>query len=296
MIRFISMTDWANVGYTLAESLKSIGVEAEALTRNAHRFEYPSQADVVSAEVLAKKASSANTVVFMHSHLTHFPSRGNQKLAVFHGGSVYRNDSKQVNDRFNSIVDFSLIQTPELLGRGAKNEIWTIPPIDTDLLQPVYQRHSPDLAIAHHPSGKKKGTEVIIASVVAVSGRNTFSISRESTLWNENMKRVAKCDIYIESLKDDAHKVWGISALEAAALGKVVVTNFKDEYSDHYTEKFGECPFVIANSGQQLTAVLEKLISLSDTKLMELRKRTREWAVRVHGFRAIGKRLSEILV
>ena len=60
---------------------------------------------------------------------------------------------------------------------------------------------------------------------------------------------------------------WGITALEAAALGKIVVTNFLS--IDRYKIEYGDCPLVVCNTIDQLKDNISELSKMSKEEILE---------------------------
>ena len=115
--------------------------------------------------------------------------------------------------------------------------------------------------------------------------------------WKRNLRRMSRCDIYIESLNidstsDNQHD-WSLTALEAAALGKIVITNFRNQ--QRYEKEYGECGLLVANSKKELENILLKLIHSSPEQLIELQRKTRKWVETHHSLKAIGLRFKKII-
>ncbi len=292
---FISRKDSSNLGYAFAESLKSVGMPAWSLSRYTNAHQYPRQATRMSRSRLAKAVRGAKVIVWMHSsyqELSNIDLKG-KKFAVFHGGSRYRHYPENMNRIFNPMVDLSLVQTWSLLGLGAKNEFWLPPPVDTDSIKLEFYVRKP-FTVAHYPSQANKGT-VEINSVMGELRKSRdffYSHSRSVLPWSKNMARMAMCDIYIEQFKCPARD-WGVQALEAAALGKIVVANCAGIKG--YEREFGDCFLHVANTKEGLKETLEKLLAMSETDLLESQMETRRQMESVYSYRAIGTRLKNIL-
>lgn len=304
MILFVSHSDWANVGYLFAKSLQSIGKDAVAVTKKRHPYSYPHQANLIrSNEELQSLAKKADVIVWMHSVYTPLKiDLAEKKLAVFHGGSAYRNNHKAVNAVFNPHVQVSLIQTTNLWGLGAKNEKLISPPVDTVALRPIYVE-AEKIVVGHYPSaGKKwtncKGTKEIEGVIYRLKKNPElkyqfeFRHSMQLIPWVKNIQRVSECDIYIES-HGQVGAGFGLSGLEAAALGKVVITRWLKP--NPYFEEYGITPLCIANTTTELYNNLVELIVESKSKRRELRKAHHEWVEENHSFEAVGRRLKKIL-
>ena len=309
----IAQVDWANVGYEYAKALRSVGADAIAIAQKPHsEFSFNPHAhiyrDFNEINFLAKKA---DIIILMHSintdtgveHLYNKPD--GKGVCVFHGGSLYRNSFKSVNDKFlNKLnVKLALIQTVDLLGKDDRIiEEWLLPPVNTDDFQPVYTHKFQNKKIlAHYPStpGHRKGTENIRLVIEKLKQKVNVPfeyLTGPVVPYTQNLERVKGCDIYIECLSPTIggllHGEWGMSALEAAAFGKVLVTNFLS--SDKYIKEYGPHSIVVANTEEELFDQLKRLLLLSMEELTELQKNTRAWVERYHSYQAVGKRMLKI--
>lgn len=299
MILFLAINDWANVGYTLASSLKSINVDAIALKSKNHALQYPGQGQIYTNTIELKTITDkCNVIVWMHSKFTPINTTG-KKLFVFHGGSEYRKNYNQINKKFNPIVCKSIIQTGDLLGLGAKDEQWLLPPIDTELLQPVFEPQNNKLTIGHYPRDTKVKGSVVINSIIHKLQNNTFIylFSKKRQKWSDNIKRISNCDIYIDALcpvlNGRPYGEWGIQTLEAAALGKIVITHFQSY--KRYAKEYGSCALQYVNTPKELENKLKMLIQLSPDKILQLKRQTRKWVETTHSFKTVGCRLKKIL-
>ena len=314
MVLLISKKDYARVGYLLAKSLNKVGIHAISTTKEmSPRHHNREQSRIYTNQnKLLKLTRQANTIVYMHSILTPITNvRRAAKIFVFHGGSIYRRKYYEKNKVFNNIVDASIIQTGELLGLGAINEQWLLPPVDTELIQPKFGIHK-SITIAHYPSNKRKPEHDIkgtlsINSVInklkkipnlnfKYMHKDAFAVTPRVS-WKRNLRRMSRCDIYIESLNidstsDNQHD-WSVTALEAAALGKIVITNFRNQ--QRYEKEYGECGLLVANSKKELENILLKLIHSSPEQLIELQRKTRKWVETHHSLKAIGLRFKKII-
>jgi len=282
-VLFLSHVDYAGLGYALARSLKSIGVKAVATTtRPLSARSKSDQAPTYNRTALIKAVSESYVIVWMHSYYQSLP-RGilrDKKCVVLHGGTRYRRSPKRINQLFKDRAHLSLIQTGELLGKGARNEHWLLPPVDTKGIKPDYSFKSKDkIIIGHftsHVGGSRaslvKGTPLIMAVIQSLKkgkfgNRFEFRSGTSSIVpWKANLHRVAGCDIYIESLSQgsEANKNkhdWSIAALEACALGCITVTNFL--FEKRYKKEYGTHGLIVANTGKALKKALEELLSMA---------------------------------
>jgi glycosyltransferase involved in cell wall biosynthesis len=86
--------------------------------------------------------------------------------------------------------------------------------------------------------------------------------------------------------------IFGIQAIEAAALGKIVCTRFP--FFDKYEKEFGKCGLINTETPEILSEKLEFLLSLNHDEFVKLQKKSREWVVRCHSYKVIGERFVNI--
>lgn len=292
-----SGSDWANLGYTFSRSLQTVGIDAIMLGKSPRAYGYPNRG--ISVGDISSHVESADIIQFMHStYVETGIDLGDKRVFVFHGGGHYRDNPFEINRLFNPIVEKTLIQTGDLFGKGAKNEVLLSPAIDIGQIAPVFKSvNSNRLVIGHFPSSSEdKGSDIIAQAIKLVNydkkffGKFLYVTSESKVKWRENIERMSYCDIYIEQMKLGE---WGISALEAAALGKVVITNFKSEVM--YLKEYGNHELVIANNINELVFSIKKILSMDQWEILNKKNKTREWVEKVHNLSATGKRLKEVI-
>lgn len=313
-VLLIAVKDWANLGYELSQCLKAVGVDAICIAKAPHttyNFD-PGPKIYKSFEEVHALAKKADIIIFLHSDNTttgaekDFNKKG---IVVFHGGSAYRKNPLAKNKQFyNKVkVDLTLIQTVDLLGLPGsvkEKEVWLLPPINTENLKAKFNSSlsSRKRIIAHYPSrASTKGT-VHIKQVMAKLKNDPalaplFEYRTGGIVkYQDNLKRVSECDIYLEcvmpKIENAIHGEWGMAALEAAAMGKVVVTNFFS--SEKYKKEYGPHPIQVANDFEVLERQLERLILMPEVYFKELQVDTRDWVVKYHSYKAVGERLLKI--
>jgi len=313
-VLFIATHDWANVGYNYAQALRSVGVKAKAFALFEETFSYPKQAEKYSNfDRMESLVNDATIIIFMHSddHFVKFPfDLKGKRVGVFHGGTRYRFDSIAFNHVWNNLADFCIIQTGDLLDLGAKNQLWVLPAIDTKTFKA--KASIPDknglIQFAHYPNKPMiKGTVFIENAIRKASRKHklTWRWSEERIKdWKKNIDRMAKCDVYIEACmpeqtnqrtgKQFRYGEWGMQGLEAAALGKAVITHFRSK--ERYEKEYGvSCPLLVANSETEIYQRITECCEMGLDGVRKLGRETRKWAEKNHSYEAVGARLKRLL-
>ncbi len=198
-----------------------------------------------------------------------------------------------LNQFFYPIIEGAIVQTYDLLNLGAKNEKWILPPVDTEKIQ-VAEVENDVLTFGHFPRHPAiKGTRVIYDLMQSLSDdpRFRFLASTKIVSWENNLKRMGECDVYIEELAPPYE--WGITTLEAAALGKVVITDFNG--LDSYQDVYGACPLLVSNTLEELRDRVIEAIEMDKSDLLLKQRETRKWVETYHSYEAVGERLGGVL-
>jgi hypothetical protein len=226
-----------------------------------------------------------------------------KKMVVNHGGGNYRVHHEVLNKLYNESMDAAIIQMPDLLGLGAKNEHLIYFPVDTNFIKPVFKVNDKP-TIGHFSSQHTiKGSEAISDIVNEFKAKYDFRFVWTNgqrggvTPWTENLIRMSQCDVIIETFamtaQGNKYGEWGNTALEAAALGKLVITNSLgyETYLEEY--KVDYCPLLIANTEDQLKEHIEYVLTAPQATLDKHRREMRLWAEKYHSIPTTADRLWE---
>ena len=294
MILFLTFNDYSNLCFNFSESLKSIGVRSQCLTLSSHPFGYEKQAIKVNHITMIEQIELADLVIIGHSsqHLLKFIPKG-KRLWVLHTGTPYRQNPETMNEAFNPIVEGTLTDSPEFMTLGAKNIHYIATAIDTDKIK-LSTHKNEVLTFAHYPSNPvNKGTKEIKHMMADFAVK--FICNEAVVPHEENLKRINECDVYIELFapkqKEKEYGSFGVTAFEAAALGKVVITN--SLYDSVYEAAYGPSKLIVANTENDFKACVNQLLLLQSFD--DLKQRTRFWIEKKHSYSATGTYLNTLL-
>lgn len=304
---FLSHGDWANIGSHLAESLRRVGVNAKSWASWHLKMDMPIKSSVYKGwEEVQSDLEKAKVVWLMHGYIFKYrnlPIRKDQLVCSYHGGPPLL---------FNCNIDFfgryrrrdlhpvHFIQMPKLYNDCyflEKVHLLT-PPVDIERLQPRYYEGKSKAVIGHFPRNtgtglKTKGHEKVVKVLESFKNKFPYISNTKFINWIPHTQRINQCDIYVEKLSDICRE-WGMSSLEAAALGKIVITNF--EKREVYEQAYGPSPIITANTEDELRGVLKYLATWGVDNICRKQAETREWVEKYHSFEVVGKRLKDILV
>lgn len=296
----ISYDDYSNFGYSQIEALKSIGVSAEGYKLVAHPFGYAEQSPVINKVEMMEKIRDADIILILHSWIDGLKmclECGKKRLAVYHTGSLYRQNPQKMNGIFNPYVSVAITDECEFIGTGMKNEQYIATAVDTDKIKFVDKEIKLPYIIAHYPSNPEvKGTQKIVEMMSKIqSDRFKFVFDFQRVVHAVNMIRIAACDIYIEmfqpTLNGKPYGCWGVTAFEAAAMGKVVVTNNINLKA--YTDAYIYCPFEIANTETEFIEAIKRVCDRNENGFAS--SWMRNLIITNHSYPATGQRIKSIL-
>jgi hypothetical protein len=171
--------------------------------------------------------------------------------------------------------------------------------------------HNSPIKIAHFPrSPKAKGTHHILSVIdklksdPSTKDKFTFHTSDGWQMnWLDNIERLDTCDIYIESQaytigeggkEEKVLNEFGLTAMEACALSKIVVTCFAS--FEEYKEDYGCVSEIVPSASEdELELRLRELLALPRDELINKRMATREWIIRAHSYEPTGLRIKRLL-
>lgn len=298
MILFVCDNDWANHQHNCANSLRSIGVKVTDVKTVKHGFSYPSQSDVKGRSEVNRLITKASTIVVFHScgqsyHYVKHYKKKSARVFVFHTGNFYRKHSVYCDNIFKG-VDGVLTNHTEFMKGGTPMKYVERPVNEGDYPSFMHGVNDP-LKFAHYPSNPDvKGTKKIVEMMQGYD----FDYSDKPIAHKENMKRVSNCDVYIELFApkiDETYEYghWGYSALEAAACGKVVVT--QNLNVGKYEEVYGKPPFCLANDEGDFKGIISALSKMNKLEISNIQTETNRWVEEKHSYKATGERLKQVL-
>lgn len=296
----ISYDDYANFAYDNAKALESVGVDAVSVKRVSHAFNYEGQSGVYSIGQIKKFIDSYDIIQFMHSYhelLDYAVSKG-KRCFVYHTGTSYRQDSETFNKIFNNKVERCFTDQCEFFGLGMKNETYIATAINTDRIKALDWNVTNPYTIAHFPSNPSvKGTQKIGEMLSKINSPYKYIFSQERVNHSEQIKRMSQCDIYIElfapTQNGKPYGCFGVTAFEAAAMGKLVFTN--NLRQDVYWKAYGISPFVICNTEADFMEDLEVTLNLSHSELKLRQQMSAAIIEKKHSYKATGEYLLKLI-
>jgi hypothetical protein len=290
----ICRNDYANFSHDNANALRSVGVDCYDYKLAPHPFKYSEQSQIVTNGQLKSLTRDADYIQIMHSDPNLLYHISDRPLIVWHTGTRYRQQHGEINNHFNPRVKRSVFNQPEFGGKGAKNEIYCVGAIDTDKFVPDYYKSGQPI-IGHYPSNwDVKGTDTIVEVMDRLKAKYKkldFRYSKDRVPYDQQLKRLEKCHVYVEMFAllqgGQPYGSWGITTLETAAMGKVVVTN--DQFDQIYFNHYKRLPGIIKiNTTDELYDEIEGLSK--NTKWLKNEQRSaRQWVEDYHSYKATGE-------
>lgn len=295
--------DWSNLMRGHANALRSVGIDATDLKLKPHVFGYDDASPVVKAGEMMAAMCEADIVMIYHSARSIVNLIRNSgiyllgKVVVVHTGSDYRNNPDEVRALFQSIgvvCEFTDQCEFLMIDPALKYVAAAVP----EHKKPIPAPNEFPVKVAHYPSKSEvKGTADIIRMMEKFQDKCYFKMDTELVPHAQQLQRLQACDIYVElfklELNGQPYGCFGVTAFEAAALGKVVVTN--NIYKEAYESVYGECELVIANTEEGFNTYMADLLSMTPDQLYEKRNATLNWVIRNHSYEATGNRIKNIL-
>ena len=296
----ISISDYANFGHDNAEALRAVGVDCVDIALTPHIFNYPSSSKIVAIKDVDRYLKWADVIQCFHSPngLSGLLKQTGKPVIVYHTGTGYRQTPEKIHKLFDGWVKLHVCALPELYeqfkSRSTEKCVYMVGAV-ADF--PQGNKPKKPFVVGHFPSNPEvKGTVIIDRVFQALEAEGMpllFDLDTDRIPYEDQMKRYQRCDIYVEMMATHQtgkeYGSFGITALEAAAMGKIVITNCT--HFKPYQKYYGAFPFQIANTEADLSAQLAELAMMDEDELFELQTKLRQLLLSMHGYKATGEYL-----
>ncbi len=299
----VCFDDYANFSYDNAKALQLAGVDAHSVKLEKHVFNYAGQSELANEALIRRAIREVDLVQIMHSDRMFIEMcvDAKKKFVVYHTGSRYRAEPERFNGFFNPYAEACFTDQCEFMSLGAKNVRYVAGAIDTDRILRAGAGEGV-IKFAHYPSkAETKGTREIVRMMGNVMPKYKrlaeFQYSTELVSHDLQLKRMTECDVYIELFKPVLHGkpygCFGVTAFEAAAMGKLVITNNINQAA--YSKEYGYCGFEIVNTPETFESVVDELCRASRTNIEKIKEDARRWIVTKHSYGSTGYKLKSML-
>ncbi len=212
----------------------------------------------------------------------HCKSQGKHLVAFYHGTDL-RN--RGIVRDVDECVDLRLTSEWDLLELDPRLEYLYLPFDTLRYADREYRFHNP-IRICHASRNVFKGTEHIISAVARLQQRHPVELRMiENMPHAQALQLKQECDIFVDQLTNAGGWGYGMSSVEALAMGLPVVTNIPPQM----VSRIGTHPFVHADE-HTVEAVLESLIT-NESRCRELSRAGQRWVRERHDVERVGDQL-----
>jgi hypothetical protein len=245
--------------WNLTKALELVGVDAVNCVTSHHYFDYPYWFDVATPRgrsgFEAWLRGGIPDVVLANKHPLwdrpypiHIPSSGAEVRAIWHRGSIYRNNHEKVNEQDRSSGLVRLVSTLDLLQYGKPDLQWLPPPLPvSEYARFRTRRRGKKVRFFHSPTVREaKGTKLFVECIEELKHESSDYdhlqlIIVERAAHEECMRARGTCDVALDQVND---LCYGYSGLEACCMKMPVVVNVHPTVYDELRERGIEPWFV----------------------------------------------------
>jgi glycosyltransferase involved in cell wall biosynthesis len=142
------------------------------------------------------------------------------------------------------------------------------------------------IRIGHAARNPLKGSNAIVAAVEELSkSHNVELVMIKDMTYADALAAKQTCDIFVDQLTNEGGWGYGMSGVEALAMGIPVITNIPADMRD----LIGEHPFIQADA-QNIAEVLRESLE-SQIRLQEISQAGREWVLNRHSIKSVADEL-----
>ncbi len=160
--------------------------------------------------------------------------------------------------------------------------------VDIGKFNPIYNGHKKLTVVHASTHAEVKGTQQIVNAVEKLKKKYDFNFWLVAGMRHDKaMELYKKADIVICQLNLDSY---GVFAIEAMALGKVVITRLSDKMAQTYPEN----PPLISAHPNTIVDMLENVLLMSAKTRHQIGKRARRYVEKYHSPDAVMPKLIEV--
>lgn len=206
-----------------------------------------------------------------------------KKVVCFYHGTDLRD--RGILPEIDKLTHLRLTSEWDLLELDPRLEYLYLPVDTSQFPEPSISPGGP-LKICHAARNIYKGTKYVIEAVHELQKTTDVElVLLRNVPYDEALRLKASCDIFVDQLTNEGGWGYGMSSVEALAMGMPVVTNVPPQLQDRLVDS----PFVQADPGT-LVSVLASLVRDGDLR-RELGARGRQWAAKWHDIKQVGDSL-----
>jgi glycosyltransferase involved in cell wall biosynthesis len=210
--------------------------------------------------------------------------RGKHIVAYYHGSDMR---TRGIVRPVDEIAGLRLTCEWDLIELDSRLRYLYLPFKVAEISEKEYRFHTP-IRIAHASRNPFKGTEFVQQAVAALATRYPVElVLLRDMSHSEALRRKAECDIFVDQLTNAGGWGYGMSSVEAFAMGMPVVTNIPPPMLGRIRDH----PFVLADS-DTVYAALEELIQ-DEHRCRQLAAQGRQWVKARHDVQSVGDQLYE---
>ena len=209
--------------------------------------------------------------------------RHGNHIACFYHGTDLRN--RGIVRAVDEITELRLTSEWDLIELDPRLEYLYLPFDTSRYANRDFRFHDP-IRICHASRNVFKGTSQIISAVERLkSTQRVELVLIENMSHSRALELKHECDIFVDQLTNAGGWGYGMSSVEALAMGLPVVTNIPPQME----KQLGAHPFVFADS-QSVANALERLIT-NEVACRDLSSRGQQWVRTRHDVKVVGDQL-----
>jgi hypothetical protein len=295
----------------LTKALELLGVDAVNCVTSHHYFDYPYWFDVGTSRGRsgfgAWLKGGRPDVVLVNKHPLwerpypiRIPSDGTELRAIWHRGSIYRNNYQVINAQDRALGLVRLASTLDLLQYGGPNLLWFPPPMPvSDYAKFRTRRGGRSVRFFHSPTVRDaKGTKLFTECIEELKHESRDYdhlqlIVVERATHEECMRARGTCDVALDQV---SNLCYGNSGLEACCMKMPVVVNVHPTVYDELKERGIEPWFVDPgfNDRARLKDCIKELYGDASMR-REVGTRGYKYVRKWHDLLACGRRFMSIV-
>jgi len=279
-MKILHVNNIAGVASTISYELRKRGIICDVLILNEDPYGFPYDYKVTgnSFMKILKTILKGFKYDIIHWHYPRQRKTINIYSKIKHVVKHYH--GTDLRGKFER--DFCIVSTPDLL-EYAPNSTYIPNPINVEEIKPIYKTTNLKPIITYYYSTISKVE--IVEKAKSKMGKKYQFIELKGYRHEDALNLLANSDLFIDIRLNGWY---GVTSIEAMALGKPVIGDIKDEFRNKYNP-----PIIQYNSYENLTNTINEILNNEDLRI-SYAVNSRRYVERIHNTKTVVNELIKI--
>ncbi|MEM1547070.1 MAG: hypothetical protein QW775_07400 [Ignisphaera sp.] len=279
-MKILHVNNIAGVASTISHELRNRGIISDVLIFDENPYSFPYDYKITGNRFMKLLKTMLKGFKYDIIHW-HYPKQ-RKTISIYSKIKPVIKHYHGTDLRGKFEEAFCIVSTPDLL-EYAPNSIYIPNPVDIEKIKPVYRTKNPKPIITYYCSAISK-IEIVKEAKSKIGDKYQF-IELKGYRHEDALNLLANSDLFIDIR---SNSWYGVTSIEAMALGKPVIGDIKDEFRMEYNP-----PIIQYNYYKNLTNTINEILNNENLRI-KYAINSRNYIEKTHNIKTVINELIKI--